>query len=54
MAKMSRNHNNANILCLGASFLSAGEMTKIVDVWLVENFEGGRHKRRFSKIKKGE
>lgn len=54
MAKMSRLHNNANILTLGASLLSKERITKIVDVWLSEDFEGGRHRRRFNKIKKVE
>lgn len=54
MAKMSRLHNNANILTLGASLLSKERITKIVDVWLSQDFEGGRHRRRFNKIKKEE
>lgn len=54
MAKMARNHNNSNIISLGASFLGINDMKKIVDIWLSEPFEGGRHRRRFSKIKKGE
>ncbi len=54
MAKMSRLHNNANILALGASLLSKERITKIVDVWLSQDFEGGRHRRRFNKIKKEE
>jgi RpiB/LacA/LacB family sugar-phosphate isomerase len=54
MARMSRNHNNANILSLGASFLSKKKMKKIIEVWLAEDFEGGRHRRRFNKVKKGE
>ncbi|MBA7604897.1 Ribose-5-phosphate isomerase B [subsurface metagenome] len=54
MAKMSRLHNNANILALGASLLSKERITKIVDVWISQDFEGGRHRRRFNKIKKEE
>jgi ribose 5-phosphate isomerase B len=54
MARMARNHNNANILSLGASFTSAGKMKRIVDAWLGEHFEGGRHRRRFNKIRKEE
>jgi ribose 5-phosphate isomerase B len=54
MARMSRNHNNANIISVGASLLSRIKIRNIVDVWLKEDFEGGRHRRRFNKIKKGE
>lgn len=54
MAKMARNHNNANILSLGATFTSTKKMKEIVDVWLGERFEGGRHRRRFNKIKREE
>lgn len=51
MAKMARNHNNANIVSLGAAFTSVSKMEEIVDAWLVERFEGGRHGRRFNKIR---
>jgi RpiB/LacA/LacB family sugar-phosphate isomerase len=51
MARMSRNHNNANILSLGASFTSSRKMKEIIDAWLSERFEGGRHRRRFNKIR---
>ncbi|TES90468.1 MAG: ribose 5-phosphate isomerase B [Candidatus Cloacimonadota bacterium] len=54
MARMARNHNNANILTLGASLLSKSKIKRIVDIWLSEGFEGGRHRRRFNKLKKGE
>jgi RpiB/LacA/LacB family sugar-phosphate isomerase len=50
MAKMSRNHNNANILTFGASILDRETITRIVEVYLSEEFEAGRHKRRFNKI----
>ena len=45
-AKVSRNHNNANVLCLGGRILSESEALKIVMVWLSEEYEGGRHKIR--------
>ncbi|MCS7250270.1 MAG: ribose 5-phosphate isomerase B [candidate division WOR-3 bacterium] len=51
MAKMARNHNNANILVLAANFTSLKEAKKIVLTFLNENFEGGRHLRRINKIK---
>lgn len=54
MAKMSRNHNNANILTFGASILDRETITRIVEVYLSEEFEAGRHERRFNKIVKCE
>ncbi|MCX5749354.1 MAG: ribose 5-phosphate isomerase B [Candidatus Saganbacteria bacterium] len=45
-AKMSRKHNDSNVLCLGARLLSAKKALKIVDIWLKTGFEGGRHLRR--------
>jgi ribose 5-phosphate isomerase B len=50
MARLSRAHNNANILCLSAEFLNFDEVKGIVDVFLSTPFEGGRHKRRIEKI----
>ena len=45
-AKMSRLHNNANVLCLGGRFTPMDELKKIVDIWLNTEFEGGRHQGR--------
>ena len=44
--KLSRQHNNANILSLGARFMSEKKMYKIIEVWLSTDFESGRHQRR--------
>lgn len=49
-AKMSRAHNDANILCLGQRVIGEGLAMEIVDVWLKSEFEGGRHKIRVDKI----
>lgn len=49
-AQMSREHNNANVLALGARILNADEAFRIVDKWLVTPFAGGRHERRVEKI----
>jgi uracil phosphoribosyltransferase len=49
-AQLSRSHNNANILALGARILSEAEALNIVDIWLDTDFEGNRHLRRFEKI----
>jgi ribose 5-phosphate isomerase B len=49
-AKMSRRHNNSNILCLGGRFTGQDLAMEIVDTWLAEAFEGGRHQRRVELI----
>jgi len=49
-AKMSRNHNNSNLLCLGARVLEKDLALKLVEIWLTEEFEGDRHERRVGKI----
>ena len=48
--QLSRQHNNANILCLGARLTKRKVIKKIVSVFLSTKFEGGRHKRRIKKI----
>ncbi len=50
MAKMSRMHNNANMLALGGRVTGVGLALDIVDVWLSTEFEGGRHENRVNKI----
>ena len=47
-ARMSRAHNDANILCLGARVIGSGLSEEMVKVWLNTPFEGGRHQRRIS------
>lgn len=49
-ARMSKEHNNANVLCLGQRVIGEGLALDIVDIWLKSEFEGGRHKRRVDKI----
>lgn len=49
-ARMSRAHNNANMLALGARVLGVDLAREIVRVWLDSEFEGGRHERRVNKI----
>lgn len=49
-ARMSREHNNANVLCLGARVTGQGVAEDIVKVWLETEFEGGRHQRRVEKF----
>lgn len=49
-ARMSREHNDANILCLGERVTGRGLAEEIVAVWLEVEFAGGRHKTRVDKI----
>ena len=50
MVELSRLHNDANILCLGADFIPEEMLGDIVKTWLNTEFEGDRHKRRLRKI----
>ncbi len=49
-AKMSKQHNNANIICLGGRVTGRELAFMIVDTWLETEFEGGRHENRIAKI----
>jgi len=49
-ARMSREHNDANVLCLGARVIGTGLALDIVAAWLDTPFGGGRHQRRVDKI----
>jgi ribose 5-phosphate isomerase B len=49
-AEMSRKHNNANILAIGARFTSFEDIKLITKMWFSTDFEGGRHLRRINKI----
>jgi ribose 5-phosphate isomerase B len=50
MARMAREHNDAQVLCLGARVLGVGSALEIVQVFLSNEFQGGRHARRVGKI----
>jgi len=50
MAKLAREHNNANIISIPARFSTTSEAREIVEVFINTEFEGGRHKRRTDKI----
>jgi ribose 5-phosphate isomerase B len=50
IASLARQHNNANILCLPARFVSIELAKKMVDVFITTAFEGGRHQTRVGKI----
>jgi ribose 5-phosphate isomerase B len=49
-AQLSREHNDANVLALGARLLDEPKAFAIVDTWLKSSFAGGRHQRRVDKI----
>ena len=49
-AQISRQHNNANVLCLSGDLLGGTILRKIVEIWLQTEFLGGRHERRVNKI----
>jgi len=49
-AAMSRRHNDSNVLVIGSRVTGSGLAKDIVDTWLAEEFEGGRHKQRLDKI----
>ena len=48
--QLSRQHNNANVLCLGSRLTKKKDIKKIIKIFLNTKFEGGRHKRRVKKI----
>ena len=50
IAALARRHNNANVLCIPARFVSVVEAEKMTDIFLSIEFEGGRHEKRVEKI----
>ena len=50
IVKLSRTHNNANILSFGARFITQEKAAEVIDLWLNEPFEGGRHTIRIDKL----
>ena len=49
-AEMTRRHNDANVLAMGAGMVGPNMAERIVDVFLTTEFEGGRHQRRVDKV----
>ncbi|MEG2259466.1 MAG: ribose 5-phosphate isomerase B [Oscillospiraceae bacterium] len=49
-AKYTRRHNDANVICFGGRTIGAGLACELVDVFLANEFEGGRHQTRIDKI----
>ncbi|HMQ11719.1 MAG TPA: ribose 5-phosphate isomerase B [Oligoflexia bacterium] len=49
-AQMSRQHNDANVICFGARIIDQETAKKLLNIFLTTDFEGGRHQRRVDKI----
>ena len=54
MAKMTRKHNDSNLLCLGGKITGEFEALDILETWLTEEYEGGRHEISLGLIKEAE
>ena len=54
MGKMTRAHNNSNILCLGGKLIGEWEVMSILEAWLNTEYEGGRHEVSLGLIKEAE
>jgi ribose 5-phosphate isomerase B len=50
ISALAKQHNNANVICLPARFVSQEKAFDIVDAYMAADFEGGRHQNRVSKI----
>ena len=50
IAELARQHNDANVLCMPARFISTEEAYEITEAFLATDFEGGRHQNRVDKI----
>ena len=50
LSKLAREHNNANIICIPARFVTEAEAEKMVQIFMSTDFEGGRHQNRVNKI----
>jgi ribose 5-phosphate isomerase B len=50
IAKLAREHNDANVICIPARFVREGDAEKMVARFMTTPFEGGRHQRRVEKI----
>lgn len=50
IVRLSRSHNDANVICLAGSYMEIKQAQELVKIWLVTAFDGGRHQRRIDKI----
>jgi len=53
IARLSREHNNANVVCIPARFIEVSEAENVLKTFFGTDFEGGRHERRVTKITEG-
>jgi len=53
LAKLAREHNNANIICIPARFVREGDAEKMLQLFMTTHFEGGRNQKRVEKIAEG-
>ena len=53
-ARLSRQHNDANVLSMGGRIVATGLADEILSLWLATNFDGGRHLRRVDQIREEE
>jgi ribose 5-phosphate isomerase B len=53
LAKLAREHNDANVICIPARFVSTGDAEQMIALFMTTEFEGGRHQRRVGKIAAG-
>jgi ribose 5-phosphate isomerase B len=51
-AKLARQHNDANVLCIGARFIEADLAARMIRIFMETNFDGGRHQQRVDKLTK--
>jgi RpiB/LacA/LacB family sugar-phosphate isomerase len=49
--RLSREHNDSNVLVLGSAFVNSALAKRIINIWLNTQFKGGRHKRRLNQIR---
>ncbi len=52
-ARLTKEHNNANVIALGGRMVSEVDAVQIVDAWLQAEYQGGRHQKRIDKIEMG-
>ena len=50
IVELIRQHNNANILCIPARYTSIPQALKMVEIFILTDFDGGRHQKRVNKI----
>lgn len=53
-ARLTKSHNNANVIAIGGRLVALDQLGEVVDAWLDATFEGGRHQTRIDKIHRAE